>query len=76
MNIENLQIAETRRAIPELEYDGTEGYVLEDAGEFVAKAETLEQIQTVAANQYELGDAEWAQSPIVDNWGRIVWNIQ
>ena len=63
-----ITIAHVDRPIPELEYDGTEGYVIEDDGEFADQHETLEAAKLAAG-----ADVEWRRAEAVDWAGRTYW---
>ena len=63
-----LTIARIDRPIPELEYDGTAGYVIEGDGEFAGQHETLEAAKLAAG-----ADVEWRRAEAVDWAGRTYW---
>ncbi len=66
-----IQVAEIDRPIPELVYDGTEGYVVEVDGEWVASAATYAQAAG-AARRLAAGGRTWRDEGC-DYWGRQTW---
>lgn len=63
-----ITICRIDRPIPELEYDGTEAFVIERDGKFTDYAETLEAAQTKVA---DVGG--WVEAEAVDYWDRTYW---
>ena len=71
-----IQIANITTAITALEYDGTEGYVVEADGEYEGEAATLADAQALAARLHP-GIAGWVhEAGIVDWAGRLTWTAQ
>lgn len=72
-----IQIIEITEAIPELGYDGTEGFVVEFDGQFDGQRATLESAQQAAgdlsraAYGFDIESSEWTQDHHVDRhpWG-------
>ena len=77
-----IQIIEITKAIPELGYDGTEGFVVELDGEFHGQYAGLEAAQQAAselsraAYGFGIESGEWVKADHVDTWHRHTWGVE
>jgi hypothetical protein len=74
-----VQIAEIDSPIPELGYDGTEGYVVERNGEYMGRAATFVgavQVAFEGARTIDLPFDEFLPDDAADYFGRQTWTAR